>query len=256
MEHNVEFPPNQYWYCTLIITVLSMAVHCSIFLLVSMTFDRFYSIVRPHKASSFNTIGRTKTMIIIVVLFSIIFNIPHLFTSDHQGWQCIPHGKANINVYSQMYYWLSLLVQFVIPFVSLLSMNSVIIHKLRIRPLVADKEVESSEVSSRKHSDTQIFIMLLVVTFGFLVLFTPAYTLFLYVILVDVQASPEAFAGYYFFYHIAQKLSFSNHGVNFLFYVISGEKFRTDLRNLLRFPKHLQKKNTSHNKQISIASSQ
>ena len=255
MEHNVEFPPNQYCYCTLIITVLSMAVHCSIFLLVSMTFDRFYSIARPHKAASFNTVGRTKIMIVAVVLFSIVFNIPHLFTSDHQGWQCIPHGKANVNVYGQMYYWLSLFVQFVVPFVSLLSMNSVIIHKLRTRPLVAEKEVGSSEVSSRKNSDTQIFIMLLLVTFGFLVLFTPAYTLFLYLILVDVHASPESFAGYYLFYHIAQKLSFSNYGVNFLFYVLSGEKFRTDLKNLIPFSKPIQK-NITQNTHISIVSSQ
>ena len=50
MEHNVEFPPNQYWYCTVIITVLAMAMLCGTFttLLVAMTFDRFYSIIRPH----------------------------------------------------------------------------------------------------------------------------------------------------------------------------------------------------------------
>ena len=251
MEYNVKFPPSQYWYCTLIITVLATSVHCGTYLLVAMTFDRFYSIVRPHKAAAFNTIRRTKIIIFIVIASSIVCNIPHLFNSDHQGWQCIPHGEANTNVYGQMYYWFSLLIQFVIPFISLLNMNSVIIHKLRTRSIRKQSETDSrtsgsSDISSRKMSDTQIFIMLLIVTFWFLVLFTPAYTLFLYAILVDFQASPQAFAKYYLFYHIAQKLSFSNHGVNFLFYVISGEKFRTDLKNLILFPKQFQR-NSSQN---------
>ena len=224
----MEFPPDQYWYCTVIITVLAMAMLCGTFLLVAMTFDRFYSIVRPHKAASFNTIRRTKIIISLVIVSSIVFNIPHLFTSDHQGWQCTPYGKANRNVYGQMFYWFSCIVEFVIPFVSLLSMNSVIIHKLRTRSILTEKESKKSgraDTLPRKNSDNQIFIMLLLVTFGFLVLVTPAYILFLYVILVDFQASPETFAGYYLFYNIAQKLRFSNHGVNFLFYVISGENF-------------------------------
>ena len=159
MEHNVEFPPNQYWYCTVIITVLAMAMLCGTFLLVAMTFDRFYSIIRPHKAASFNTIGRTQIIIYIVIVSSIVFNIPHLFTSDHQGWQCTPYGKANTNVYGQMFYWFSCIIEFVIPFVSLLTMNSVIIHKLRTRSILKEKS-GSEESLPKKTSDTQIFIML------------------------------------------------------------------------------------------------
>ena len=135
MEHSVEFPPSQYWYCSVIITVLETAMLYGTFLLVAMTFDRFYSIIRPHKAASFNTIKRTKIVISLVIVSSIVFNIPHLFTSDHQGWQCLPYGKANRNVYGQMLCWFSCIVAFVIPFVSLLSMNSVIIHKLRTRSI-------------------------------------------------------------------------------------------------------------------------
>ena len=108
-------------------------------------------------------------------------------------------------------------------------MNSVIIHKLRTRYVSKQSQ---SETSSRKNSERQIFMMLLLVTFGFLVLVTPAYVLYLYVILVDFLASPKAFAGYYLFHSVAQKMRFTNHGVNFLFYVISGEKFRADLKKI------------------------
>ena len=133
MEHHVKFPPNPFWYCSIIITVLFMTMLVSSLLLVAMTFDRFYSIIRPHKAASFNRIRRTRTIIICTVLFSIVFNIPHLFVSDNEGFQCTPFGRANTQMYGKFFYWFSSIVGFALPFVLLLSMNSVIIHKLRTR---------------------------------------------------------------------------------------------------------------------------
>ena len=215
----------------------------STLLLVAMTFDRFYSIIRPYKAASFNTVKRTRIIIISLLVFSVILNIPHLFVSDHEGWECTPFGRANAQVYGGFFYWFSSVVGFVIPFIFLLTMNIVIIHKLRARPSIENKpnaQPGQSKLSSRK---AQIFIMLLLVTFGFLILVTPAYVLFFYVILVDVRASHKTFAGYYLFHNVAQKFRFSNHGVNFLFYVISDEKFRTDLKKLLPFRKSNSERN-------------
>ena len=77
MVHDVPIPPNQYWYCTLAITILFSSFLCSTLLILSMTFDRFYSIIMPHKAASFNTVKRAKMTILCIVLFSIVYNIPH-----------------------------------------------------------------------------------------------------------------------------------------------------------------------------------
>ena len=235
MEHHVKFPPNPFWYCSIFITVLFMTMLVSSLLLVAMTFDRFYSIIRPHKAASFNTVRRTRIIIVCTVLFSIVFNIPHLFVSDNEGFQCTPFGRANTQVYGEFFFWFSSVIGFALPFVLLLGMNSVIIHKLRTRSVLTLKEGPESGKSGS--SDTQIFIMLLLVTFGFLVLVTPAYILFLYVIIVDYLASSKEFARYYAFHNFAQKFRISNHGINFLFYVIAGEKFRRDLKKLLPFHK-------------------
>ena len=117
----------------------------------------------------------------------------------------------------EFFYLFSSIVGFALPFVLLFSMNSVIIHKLRTRSVVTQKDGQESGKSG-KSSDTQIFIMLLLVTFGFLVLVTPAYILFPYVIIVDYLASSKEFARYYLFHNFAQKIRISNHGVNFLFY--------------------------------------
>ena len=227
-----------------------MTMLVSSLLLVAMTFDRFFSIIRPLKAALFNTIRRTRIIIICTVLFSIVFNIPHLFVSDNEGFQCTPFGRANTQVYSEFFYWFSSIVGFAVPFVLLLSMNSLIIHKLCTRSVVTQKKCQESGKTGNS-SDTHIFIMLLLVTFGFLVLVTPAYILFLYVIIVDYLANPEEFAKYYAFHNFAHKFRISNHGVNFLFYVISGEKFRTDLRKLLSFPK-ANPGQGSHDERLSV----
>ena len=51
---------------------------------------------------------------------------------------------------------------------------------------------------------------------------------------IDFTVSPKVFAAYHLFSNIAQKLHFTNHGINFFFYVISGQKFRTDLAKLFK----------------------
>ena len=83
-----------------------------------------------------------------------------------------------------------------------------------------------------KIQERQVFLILLFVTFGFLILTTPAYIFFLYVMFVNFLATPRMFAGYYLFYNVAQKMQFTNYGINFFLYVMSGSKFRTDLIKL------------------------
>ena len=89
--------------------------------------------------------------------------------------------------------------------------------------------------SKTKTAEKQIFATLLLVTFGFLVLTAPAYSLFVYVMLYDYEKSAQAFAGYYLFYEIGRETYCTNYGINFFFYVISGQKFRADLVRLVRF---------------------
>ena len=83
-----------------------------------------------------------------------------------------------------------------------------------------------------KKSDIQICAILLLVAFSFFLLTTPAYVLFLYVDLVDYGKTPKSLAGFHLFYNVAHKTLFTNCGINFFLYVISGKKFRTDLVKL------------------------
>ena len=202
-----------------------------------MTFERFYSIIRPHKATSFNTVKRAKVTIICIVLISVLFDIPHLFVTTEVGGRCIPIGKAMQYTYGQTYYWLTAIFNFYIPFVFLLLMNSVIIHTLRQRSnfMVTRSEGQGEGHASKPKSlEKQIYVTLLLVTFTFLILMTPSYAVFIYIIFVDYTKSPKALATYHILAHIAGQTYFTNAAINFFLYVISGKKFRDDLVKLFQ----------------------
>ena len=245
MEHNAYFPPNQFWYCRILMFILFSAFLASTLLILSMTFDRFYSIIRPHKAASFNTVKRAKIIIASIVISSIVYNTPHLFISSNDGPECLPYGNAMEHSYGEVYYWCSFIVNTGIPFTLLLVMNSFIIHKIRNRSILKQKDNTNKSVgqnqnqnSKMKSSESQMFAILLLVTFAFLILTTPSYFLFLFVMVINFVKTPKLFAGYYMLYNFAHKMHTTNHGINFFLYVISGQKFRTDLMKLfVRKPK-------------------
>ena len=236
--HDIYLPRDKLMACSLgNITMLTSSM-CSVYLIITMTFERLYSIIIPHKAASFNTVKRAKITIGVIVVFSMLYNIPHLFITVFDGQRCIPYAKPIRKFDNQLYYWFSFVLMFALPFVLLLAMNSVIIHTLRKRsssPM--SKNETEADVVKTKNVEKQIFVILLLVTFGFLILTTPGYMMVLYVLIVDFSKTPRSFATYHLLYHIGQKTYFTNSAINFFLYVISGQKFRTDLVNLFRSSK-------------------
>ena len=60
MVGHMDFSSNPFWYCTGGTTVNWISNMCSTLFILNMTFDRLYSIIRPHKAAAFNTVKKTK----------------------------------------------------------------------------------------------------------------------------------------------------------------------------------------------------
>ena len=149
-------------------------------------------------------------------------------------------------VYGQLYFWLSFVIGFCFPFLSLLIMNCFIINTLRNRSSLLEKANVSSkghtqgqpqgqiQSSTVKTSEFQIYIILLLVTFSFLILTLPGQVILLNIMTVDYNASPEAFAKYYLLENIGEKMYYTNCGINFFLYVLSGKRFRTDLITLFK----------------------
>ena len=216
-----------------------------------MTFECFYSIVQPHKAASLNTVRRTKIAILCIFTFSIIFSIPHLYTTLQVGKDCIPLGRG----------FFTLPFKFLVLVVNIFKfLNSVCIaadneqcyyshvtYKVKILMLQNNVKVKSKnnvkvkikvKVRAKKSNEKQIYVTLLLVTFIFLCLSTPMYALFFYNALTpNQQHTTESFARFYLITYAARQAYFTNYGINFFLYVISGSKFRSDLMNLLRYRK-------------------
>ena len=235
----IDMPPNQYWFCTIILTIVYSAILSSDLFVLSMTFNRFYSIIKPPKAASVNTVKRAKITILCIVILSVLYNIPHLFTSSDLGRKCMSHANAANNIYVRVYFWSWICLAFVVPFILLLSMNSVIIHTLRKRSSNLSTSVNqgqdqiNNESNKVKQSEKQIYTMLLLVSFTFLIMYTPINAVVLYINFFTGD-TPSFFAGRHLFHQAGEKLFYTNHGINFFLYVLSGNKFRTDLIKLFR----------------------
>ena len=242
---DVAMPPSQYFYCTRSLAILHMSGLCSTLFILSMTFERFYSIIRPHKSASFNTVKRARTTIVCIVIFSILINVPHLYITENKGKSCVPFGRSMQTLQGQIYYWFSVVLNFVAPLIFLLSMNSVIIHTLRKRVMTMvmrsggnKRQGQNKDNCTKlKSSENQMYVLLLLVSFAFFIFTIPPYSLLLYINSVDYRKSPALLAGFYLFHSISQKATYTNYGINFYLYIISGHKFRTDVLNLFKCKK-------------------
>ena len=196
-----------------------------------------------------------------------MYNFPHFFLTSPHLTQCVPYAKAG-GILGQFYYWLSFVIQFGLPFVSLLIMNSVIIHTIRKSFNIKGKRTGNEEGQGQsegqgKSSEMQVYATLLLVTFSFLILTTPAYAYYLYVNFFDYTKTVYRYAGFHLLGHASQKGLHTNYAVNFFLYVISGKKFRGDLVKLFKcnnrklsrkmeLRKKTSTKDLSQRKQMSI----
>ena len=240
-HYRVNIPPSEYWYCAVGTTILSVSTHCSTWFILGMTFERFYSIIIPHKAVVFNTVKRARVVIFCIIIIMGLFALPHLFMTVPNNNSCVPYAKGVDTVMGTVYYWVDVSIGFLFPFVALLIMNSVIIHTLcrRSSMLLVEKNnapgrsrKDKNDSSDFKKSERQIIIMLLLVTFGFLTLMTPSYSMAFYTAFINYTSSPKRYAGFFLFVSVGQKTFYTNFGINFYLYVISGQKFRSDLIKL------------------------
>ena len=174
--------------------------------------------------------------------FGLVYSIPYLFIAGNSEKLCIPNTMASENVFGELYYWLSEILLFAFPCLSLLTMNSVIIHTLRKRSKQnilksENQDQNEGQTVKTKHTEKQIFTMLLVITFIFVVFNLISRSLTFYLNFCSAN-TPYYYAGFHLFYQIGEKFFYTNHGINFFLYVMSGKKFRTDLKDLFSFKKY------------------
>ena len=184
-----------------------------------------------------------------------------MFIDSVFGNQCVTFFGVMGTKYGQLYYWITYIMSYVLPFILLLIMNAVIIHFLRQRLQWArilegqglgqgrsQGQVPDHKAAKDKTSQRHIYVTLLLVSFTFLILTTPACFFTFYVMFVDYTKTPLRMAGYYLYYHFGQKSLVTNNAINFFLYVTSGKKVQE------RFGEIVFKKERLFRKDMSQAS--
>ncbi|KAL4229423.1 hypothetical protein ACF0H5_012461 [Mactra antiquata] len=223
----------------------------SSWLLVAVTVERFISIVRPHHVR----IGCTSRLagVIIVALFVLIYglnthifygfgrsNLPRYFG---QGL-CEAMYEEYYEFWTKVYSWIDLAVVFLVPFLILLVANSIIIYKLRQTRTIRRRLsiVKTRNEQTQAKDSKLVTVMLILLSVVFFVCLTPVSIFFVYRPYWMDKVNPTLCSDLYGFIAAHERIDFThaitniigyiNAAFNFVLYVISGSKFRAELKSL------------------------
>ena len=205
-----------------------------------MTLDKYIEIKWPHRAATYSTPRRARIIAVCVYACTLIYNTPHLFLSSTNNGQRFAYSVKLL--ITKVYSWISFVLNAVIPFTLLIHMNYVIVktvgssQKMFSANNTTTGSGKAQETDTRsksmKNAESQLTIMLLMVTTLFLILLCPTYIGFIYLTLVE-RDTPLKYANSLLFFQISFKLYTTNSRVNFFLYCISGQKFRNNVKEIL-----------------------
>ena len=199
-----------------------------------MTVDKYIAIKWPHKAASYSSPKRAKIIVLLILAFVILYNLPHIYFTEVITGKCYAYSVKS--VLTKVHSWSSFGINAIIPFTLLIHMNYVIVKTVRnsrkmFRSSVGNV-VEETREKTMKIAENQLTTMLLLVTTLFLFLLLPTYIRFIYAAFV-ISDTPSKFATSMLIFEISYKLYVTNSGINFFLYCISGQKFRNDLKAIV-----------------------
>lgn len=133
-----------YPHITTFVFPLAMIVQtASVYLTLTVSFERFVAVCHPLRARSLCTYGRARIYVVVIIVFSVVYNLPKLWeTKIRNEW----HPEANVTVYcpratplrqNELYIklyinWLYLIFIYLIPFIGLALLNAAIYRQVCI----------------------------------------------------------------------------------------------------------------------------
>lgn len=195
----------------------------SIYMTFTVTLERYVAVCHPLKARALCTYGRAKIYVIVCVLFALLYNMPRFWEvvtistvvpDSPVILHCVRPSPLRQNpAYISIYIlWCYLIVNYIIPFLTLAILNCLIYRQVKR----ANRERQRLSRSEKREIGLATMLLCVVVVF------------FVFNFLALVLNISEAF--YDFIDHALAKVSnllvTINSSCNFLIYVIFGEKFK------------------------------
>ena len=219
------------FYCYFGFPMYFFFIVASIWMVICVTVNRFIAVMYPHKAVVLNSLKITYSVVVATLLFSFAINIPHFFNfeigTNGEGLSIIKETRYGKTKSAKWYdFWAHCMVLVLVPWFTILSLNSLIIYKLFSKKV---KQVNRKGESKRERQTT---IILLTVTISFLVFLiwqclTQCFWMLNYE--KDVKHIWFRVDSTYAFGRLGVVI---NSSINFLLYCLSGTMFRKHMRKM------------------------
>ncbi|CAG9861011.1 unnamed protein product [Phyllotreta striolata] len=198
----------------------------SVYLTVTVSLERFVAVCHPLRARSLCTYGRARIYVVGIIIFSAMYNLPKLWeTTVQKEWSerdnftvyCVRESALRGNeTYIHVYiHWLYLICMYLVPFVSLAVLNACIYRQ------VLRANQERQRLSRHQKREIGLATMLL----GVVVVFFICNLLPLVINIIECFNVRIPFELDYLL-QVSNLLVTINSSVNFIIYVIFGEKFK------------------------------
>ncbi|XP_043253725.1 FMRFamide receptor-like isoform X2 [Colletes gigas] len=146
----------------------------TVYLTLTVTLERYIAVCHPLKARSFCTYGRAQLAVLIIVVFSLIYNLPKfweidIYTEVHWKYDvtvyCLYPAELRSNdLYVTLYvHWMYFFICYLFPFLALVIFNAAIY--LRVRK--ANRDLQ--QLSRHQRREIGLATMLLCVVIVFLI---------------------------------------------------------------------------------------
>lgn len=224
------------WSCKLVNVLGSTISDFSGWLIIAVTAERFLAVCYPLKAPMVCSRHRAYAIVLILLAFHFLVNM-HLFWTTQLTYTVMCGGIITVRcdpaeAYSYLvrdvWPWVDAFMYSFIPFAVILVLNALIIRKVLISRRNRDSHLcRGSSSSSAKESSARMSVMLLTVSFAFLVTTLPLNITL--IVTNSMEFSTDGKNKMKLGRAVTELLMYVNHSMNFFLYCATGQKFRQEL---------------------------
>ena len=223
--------------CKLLTFCLYASRHISVWLVAVLTLERTFTVYWPIKVNSV-CVPKTGFIVVAVAIATLLATDAHLLFGNtfiilENKTECGFKNTAFENFYIFYFPWIDLTIGLILPAIVIVASNSAIL----VRVFNSTSALTTNTQADRMNKNRHLLRMALLVSTAFLVLYLPRliYKVSRPYIYKDTSLNRinETDAN---MSAVVSNLVLLNHGINFMLYIFSGNRFRNELRNTLCRP--------------------